>query len=136
MANAARPSTESDPDRKPIVLIVEDEVYARTAASEYLRDAGFSVIEAVNADEAMTLLKAGTTIDVVFSDVRMPGTMDGFQLERWVAAHHPHMHVLLASAVLEIRAGALSDYGRRFMAKPYIFADMERRLRDLIMLDR
>ncbi|HEY1721747.1 MAG TPA: response regulator [Magnetospirillaceae bacterium] len=132
MASAARYSPNGDKNHKTVVLVVEDEVNARTAAAEYLREAGFIVIEAWNGDEAVAIFRSQTHIDVVFSDVRMPGSMDGFTLERWIAEHYPATPVLLTSGVLEIRGNAISDYGRRFMSKPYIFADVEQRIRDLI----
>jgi CheY-like chemotaxis protein len=60
-----------------IVLIVEDEVFLRLAAAQIAEDAGFEVIEAANADEAIEILRSRSDIRVVFTDIQMPGSMDG-----------------------------------------------------------
>ncbi len=58
--------------------------------AQYLRDCGYRVIEAVNADEAITvLLHRDTVVDIVFSDIEMPGAMDGFGLAKWIREHRP-----------------------------------------------
>jgi CheY-like chemotaxis protein len=68
--------------------------------SQYLRDCGYKVIEAANADEAMTvLLHKETVIDIVFTDIEMPGTLDGFGLARWVRDHRPGVDVILAGTL-------------------------------------
>ena len=66
------------------VLVVDDEPAIRGVVCEYLRDCGMNPIAAENADQAMALITEGTSIDLVFSDVRMPGTLDGFGLARWI----------------------------------------------------
>ena len=80
------------------ILIVEDEVLTRMVLAEELRDAGYTVFEASNADEAMTLLKTGGQIDLVFSDVQMPGSMDGLELARRLRVEYPSLPVILSSA--------------------------------------
>ena len=76
------------------VLIVEDEVLIRLVISEYLRDCGYRVIEAANADEALVVLKQEElVIDIVLSDVEMPGSMDGFGLARWIREHRTGLDV-------------------------------------------
>jgi len=68
--------------------------------AQYLRDCGYKVIEAVNADEAMAvLLHRETAIDIVFSDIEMPGSIDGFGLAKWVREHRPGMDVILCGTV-------------------------------------
>jgi len=62
---------------RPVVLIVEDEFLIRTHAAEVIRDAGFEVAEATNADEAIVLLESRRDIRVVFTDIQLPGSMDG-----------------------------------------------------------
>ena len=59
-------------DRAPIILVVEDEVMVRLAAAEHLRENGFTVIEAVSADEARSVLQSGIDVSLVFSDIQMP----------------------------------------------------------------
>lgn len=80
-----------------VILVVDDEVLIRMAVAEYLRECGFHVFEAADGEEAVTVLTAtDTAIDLVFSDVQMPG-MDGFSLARWIREHRPGVQVLLTS---------------------------------------
>jgi CheY-like chemotaxis protein len=81
------------------ILIVEDEVLIRLDVADYLRGCGYRVIEAGNAPEAIAILQSGRRIDLVFSDVQLPGSMDGFSLARWVRAHQPEVKVILTSGV-------------------------------------
>jgi len=82
------------------ILIVEDDVLVRMPIAAYLRDCGYKVIEAVNADEAMTvLLHKETVVDIVFIDIEMPGAVDGFGLAKWIREHRPGLDVLLAGTV-------------------------------------
>jgi DNA-binding NtrC family response regulator len=82
------------------ILIVEDEVLIRMSIAQYLRDCGFKVIEAANADEAMAVLQhIETHIDVVFSDIDMPGSVDGFGLSRWIKERRRAIDVILTGTV-------------------------------------
>jgi DNA-binding NtrC family response regulator len=82
------------------VLVVEDEVLIRLVIAQYLRDCGYRVIEAAHADEALLVLrKSELAIDVVFTDVEMPGSMDGFALAHWVRSNRPGMDVILTGSV-------------------------------------
>jgi CheY-like chemotaxis protein len=94
-ANSLADDTASSP--YPTVLVVEDEALVRMLLAESLRDAGYSVIEAGNAADAIAALNDDPSVDVVFSDVRMPGELDGFGLARWIKRHIPGIVVLLAS---------------------------------------
>ena len=103
------------------LLVVEDEILIRLAICSYLRECGFKVIEAANADEALIVLQApDLTVDFVLSDVEMPGTMDGFGLSQWVRTHKPGMPCLLVgspSGVVDAAAD-LCESGP-MLAKPY-----------------
>jgi CheY-like chemotaxis protein len=89
----------SDPrQEKARILVVEDEVLIRMACAEELRDAGFSVIEAASADEALVCLTAGETVDLVFTDIQMPGSMNGLELASRLAVQYPSLPVILTSA--------------------------------------
>jgi len=82
------------------ILIVEGDVLVRMPIAAYLRDCGYKVIEAVNADEAMAvLLHKETVVDIVFIDIEMPGAVDGFGLAKWIREHRPGLDVLLAGTV-------------------------------------
>jgi DNA-binding NtrC family response regulator len=89
--------------------------------ASYLRDCGFRVIEAVSADEAITVLEqSDVLVDVVFSDVEMPGSLDGFGLNRWVREHRPDTPVILAGTPSRASEAA-ADLCRSGpdLAKPY-----------------
>ena len=117
------------PTRKSVVLVVEDEIPIRSMVSEYLRDVGFAVIEARNAGEAVAVLAASTPVDLVFTDVDMPGTMDGLMLAAWVQETHPAVPVILASGVAELRDG---HRGAGVLPKPYSPKVLERKIRELL----
>ena len=79
------------------VLLVEDEALIRLVTAEMLRDEGFEVFEARDGDEARALLNDPDTFDVLFTDVRMPGTLDGIDLVLLVRRRHPTIPVLVVS---------------------------------------
>jgi len=80
------------------ILVVEDEPALRFVVSDFLRvDGGLTVIEAGSADEAMSFFHAGHRIDLMFTDIRMPGQMDGAGLAAWAAAHFPATKVITTS---------------------------------------
>jgi CheY-like chemotaxis protein len=114
------------------ILIVEDEVLIRLVISGYLGDCGYKVIEAANGDEALLVLQQDVKIDIVFSDVEMPGSLDGFGLSRWVRQHRPGLEVVLAGnpARAADAAAALCESGPT-LSKPYeaqVVVDRIRRL--------
>src|ERR1700677_485988 len=82
----------------PVILIVEDEALVRLSAVGMLEDAGFRMIEAVNSDQALELLAADSDVQLLFTDVNMPGTIDGLALARRVHDRWPHIGILVASA--------------------------------------
>lgn len=81
----------------PIVLVVDDDLLVREPIADYLREVGYEVLEAGDAHEAIDLVDHADHVDLVFSDVRMPGELDGVGLARWVQAHRPDVPVLLTS---------------------------------------
>ena len=95
---AARETDSQDSSLElPTVLVVEDEVLVRLEATDYLRNQGFRVLEAANADEAKQLLSSGERIEVLFSDVNMPGSLDGLELALWVRENQPWIEIILTS---------------------------------------
>src|SRR5580692_5356217 len=102
----------------PVILIVEDEALVRLSAVGMLEDAGFRMIEAVNSDEALELLAADSDVQLLFTDVNMPGTIDGLALARQVHDRWPHIGIMVASAN---RAPQPEDLpvGSLFEQKPY-----------------
>ena len=89
----------TDPkDRTPTILVVEDEFLIRAMLSDYLQGCGFKVLEGSTADEAVAIIEnIDVQIDLVLTDIRMPGSMDGFGLARWIRANRPGIQVILAS---------------------------------------
>ena len=115
------------------ILVVEDDVLVRMPISQYLWDCGYKVIETANANEAMTvLLNDETVIDIVFTDIEMPGTLDGFRLARWVREHRPGVDVILAGTVPRTveQARELCDEGP--IPKPYDAQSVHNRIRRLL----
>jgi CheY-like chemotaxis protein len=82
------------------VLVVEDEVLIRLDVSDYLRAQGYNVLEASNAGDAIKIVDSGALVCVVFTDVQMPGTMDGLGLVRYLKERYPHIPALITSGHL------------------------------------
>jgi DNA-binding NtrC family response regulator len=93
-----------DGRQRATVLVVEDEALIRRYIADELRDCHWRVLEAESGDKARLLFTAGEPIDLVFSDVQMPGEMNGIDLAHWVHDHHPDVHVLLASSIAALSA--------------------------------
>jgi len=115
--------------RRPVVLIVEDEFLLRMDAVDMIASAGFEVVEASNADEAIGILEARCDITVVFTDIQMPGSMDGLKLARAVRGRWPPIKIVATSG-LSVGAADLPE-GGRFVAKPYSPVELTGVLREL-----
>lgn len=100
------------------ILVVEDEVLLRMMADDILTDAGFRVVEARDAEEAMTLLEARTDVRVVFTDWNMPGEIDGVGLAHLVRKRWPAVGIIVTSGKMQPAPGDLPE-GVKFLLKPY-----------------
>ena len=100
------------------MLIVEDEGFVRLMAVDMLEDAGFEVLEAGTADEAWNVLECRTDVGVLFTDVDMPGSMNGFDLAGRVAECWPHIRLVITSGRHWPQNESLPDNGQ-FVHKPY-----------------
>ena len=103
------------------VLLVEDENLIRLVTSEILQDEGFEVVEAWNGDEAVRLLDGPDSFDILFTDVQMPGTLDGVEVAIYARQRHPGIPVLVVSgyaARLISRLRGLNP-AAVFISKPY-----------------
>jgi CheY-like chemotaxis protein len=109
----------------PCVLVVEDDAFVRAVAVDALEDEGFQVLEAPSADYAATLLEAREDIGVLFTDVSMPGVLNGFDLARRVQALYPHMVVLVTSGALPSGFSGEAPQAR-FVPKPYRMSEVIR----------
>lgn len=103
---------------KPLVLIVEDETLVRLVAASMLQDAGFDTLEADSADHALRVLERRPDVRVLFSDVQLPGSMDGLHLAAAVHDRWPLIKLLLTSGGVDVRTDEIPDDGR-FLSKPY-----------------
>jgi two-component system, response regulator PdtaR len=106
------------PRINPVTLIVEDEFLLRMDSAELIENAGFEVFQAGNADEAIEILKARSGIHVVFTDIQMPGSMDGLKLARFVRNRWPPIKIVATSALLRVEDDDLPA-GSVFLPKPY-----------------
>ena len=114
------------------VLVVEDEVLIRLMIAEYLREFGYRVLEARNGEEAKRILCNGNDVGVVFSDVRMPGSVDGLALARWISSNKPEIGVLLTSAyVAPAEVAETGAAARALLRKPYTPNEVLQRIRGL-----
>ena len=112
------------------MLVVEDEFLIRLNAAEMIEEAGFEVVEASSADKAVAILEARLDIAVVFTDIQMPGSMDGLKLARAVRNRWPPIHIVATSGLVDVRTGDLPE-GGRFLPKPYSSTQVIRALREL-----
>jgi CheY-like chemotaxis protein len=104
--------------KRPAVLIVEDEFLLRMGAVDIIAAAGYEVIEAADADEAIEILESRSDIAVIFTDVQLPGSMDGLKLARAVRGRWPPIKIVATSGQVHVREIDLPE-GGRFLAKPY-----------------
>lgn len=117
-----------DQQDAPSALVAEDDVLLRLALSEYLREAGFHVLEAANGDEAQKIMGAPVRVDIVISDVHMARAGEGLDLAQWVGANHPDVPVILTSGSQGVaQSPALAAcVNAVFVPKPYVEREMER----------
>jgi two-component system, response regulator PdtaR len=114
----------SETSARPVVVVVtEDEALVRMIAVEVLNDEGFVTIEAEHAAAALNICKLrADEVDVLFTDIRMPGSMDGLELAHCVRERWPRISLVIVSGNLFVNLDELPA-GSRFLAKPY---DMQR----------
>lgn len=115
----------------PTVLVVEDEPFVRFVARDILEDAGFEVIEVAEAAEALDVLRARTGIVLLFTDIHMPGPLDGLELARRVASGWPKIKLALTSGRARPREDEMPA-GALFVPKPYHPSLLARQLRRLV----
>jgi DNA-binding NtrC family response regulator len=113
----------------PVVLVVENDVLLRLATARNLRDAGFEVIEAANPAEAIRILDH-IPVDVLFSDIDMPGNLDGLALAQWVHRTRSDTRIILTSDAT-MTLGDVKEYAS-FLRKPYAEKDVERLVRSVL----
>jgi CheY-like chemotaxis protein len=115
--------------REPIAVVVDDEPLILMGTSEMISEAGYTVVEATSADEAYSFLKQHHSVQLVFTDVQMPGKLDGFDLARKVADNWPQICIIVASGASTPREGDLPA-NVEFLSKPFSKQTVEDVLRE------
>lgn len=121
--------TEDEP--KPIVLVVEDEMLLRMRAVDIVEDAGFVPVEAVSADEAIKILESRDDISLLFTDIQMPGTMDGLKLAHAAHCRWPHIKIILVSGQIKV-TDADKPEDSKFFPKPLEIDQMIHELQSMV----
>lgn len=123
--------THASQDEALVVLLVEDEPLVRMTAVDELEEAGFHVLEAANADVALQVLEAvASEVGVLFTDVDMPGSMNGMALAEHVNAKWPHILLLISSGYSAPDPSEIPDHGH-FVAKPYVGSTVARHIHEM-----
>ena len=117
---------------KIAVLVVEDEPITRMDVVDQLEEGGFKVFEAPDADRAIKILEANPAIRVLFTDVDMPGSMDGLKLAAAVRDRWPPIRIVVASGLRKINIDALPD-DSHFFSKPYNVNEIAATMRRMVI---
>jgi CheY-like chemotaxis protein len=117
----------------PIVLIVEDDMILRMRSVDIVEDAGYTPVEAVDADEALGILQSRSDIALLFTDIQMPGSMDGLQLAHAVYERWPQLKIILVSGQLKLSSAEIPR-DSRFFGKPLVSGQIITEMQDMIGL--
>jgi len=120
---------ELKPDR-PTVLVVEDEILIRLLVADTLRNQGIYVLEAANAAEALTIIESALPVHVLFTDIRLPGRMDGIGLSKLVRDRRPQIKLIVASS--DLPPGYIRQTADVFIFKPYDLGAMVHQVETLL----
>jgi two-component sensor histidine kinase/FixJ family two-component response regulator len=121
----------TSPDSPPVVLVVEDEMVLRMRAVDIVEDAGFVPIEAVSADQAMEILESRDDISLLFTDIQMPGSMDGLKLAHAAHTRWPHIKIVLVSGQIAV-TDADKPTDSKFFPKPLEIQQMILELQEMV----
>jgi two-component system, response regulator PdtaR len=114
-------ATQTAPE--PLILVVEDQEILRLYAADLLEEHGFRVVEAQNAAAALKVLETRNDVRLLFTDIQMPGALDGMDLAREVHQRWPHVLLVITSGQKKLTEAEIPDHGR-FVAKPYRAAEL------------
>src|SRR5947209_9449277 len=115
----------------PAVLVVEDEMMLRMRAVDIVEDAGYTPVEAVNADEALAILESRSDISLLFTDIQMPGSMDGLKLAHAVHDRWPSIKIILVSGQIKV-SDSDKPADSRFFGKPLEMKQMITELQEMV----
>ena len=116
---------------KVVILVVENDAIIRMGAMDLIERAGFEALQASNADEAIKILELRRDIHLVFTDVEMPGTMDGIKLAHFIRDRWPPIKLIVASGRAIVEQSSLPE-GASFFRKPYHDDDLVQSIRRLV----
>ncbi|MCE6074709.1 response regulator [Agrobacterium vitis] len=119
---------------RPVILVVEDSPIIRMGAIDLVLSAGYEALEAGDADEAIRILESRDDIDLVFTDVQMPGTMDGIKLSHYIRDRWPPVKLIVASGAAILEESMLPG-GSRFFSKPYDELTITEAMAQLLLSD-
>jgi CheY-like chemotaxis protein len=122
----------SEPEPRPVILVIEDETLVRMFASDFLDEAGFKVFEAVNADEALALLQARPDVQAIVTDIEMPGSMNGIALAKVVRERWPRVQIVITSGREHPGADDNLPEDMAFITKPFMPSTIVNLLRKMI----
>jgi two-component system, response regulator PdtaR len=122
---------DRDALKSKAILVVEDETLIRLWAADLLEENGFSVIEAKDADAALKVLECRPDVNLLFTDVQMPGSLNGMELAREVHARWPRILLVITSGRERPMRSEIPDDGR-FVAKPYSAEELLGQVKDLL----
>src|SRR3954466_4359087 len=125
------PNSSAPPKSSTNVLVVEDEMVLRLRAVDIVEDAGFTAVEAVSADEALAILESRSDISLLFSDIQMPGSMDGLKLAHAVHERWPAIKIILVSGQVKPSDGD-RPADSRFFGKPLVVKQMIGELQQMV----
>ena len=114
-----------------VILVVEDEVLIRMDVVDQLGALGYRLIEAANGQEALDALSDGSAINILFTDVHMPGDLDGVMLAREVSQRRPEIGIIVTSGSASLSADSLPE-GSRFYPKPYVSATVHTAIQEML----
>src|SRR6267142_4291270 len=114
-----------------VVLVVEDEMLLRMRAVDMVEDAGFTPVEAVDADEAVAILEARSDIALLFTDIQMPGSMDGLKLAHAVHERWPPIKIIMVSGQMKLSKTDIPA-DARFFGKPLEATEMIAEMKDML----
>jgi CheY-like chemotaxis protein len=116
--------------KEPTVLVVEDDSLIRLVVSDTLREEGFVVLEAADADEALSVLKMNGPLPLLLTDIRMPGSMDGVGLARTVRYQRPDMKIVFLSS--HPSDPTILRWGDAFISKPYRVGELVAKIHEVL----
>ena len=122
-------------EKAATVLVVDDEPLVLLNAAEMIEEAGWAALEAANSAEALQVLENHAGVDVLFTDINMPGEMDGLELAACVHAVRPNVHLVITSGKRMLPDSALPNSGT-FLPKPYSFNQLVQTIADKLATGR